>query len=276
MSSVVFDSDNTYQYLKNILLDEFGVVLGEDNEQKITDKLYSVMSDNGIDTMPSLTDSLQSENSSGLRTEVLQAITEHNINWFNYPEIMSVFGNYILPNIDHRKAGSYRIWVIGCGKGQTAFSLAIEADKYNKKENVDLSIEILATDSSEVTIQDAEKARFKESFLNGLNDLDKKQYLSHQSEDWVVNDSIRSMVKFSTENLLNINNNDLDGFDLILCPEILVYYTVSVKTLVLENLAQRLNSSGILIAGEHETILPFCRQFTLVDHDSGKFYRKQN
>lgn len=275
MNSVAYDSDDNYRNLKLLLQDEFGVVVGEDQEQQVTDKLDTVMAENDIDSLQSLTERLHGNNSSNLRTEVLHAITERNINWFGYPEIMAVFSDYILPNIKKDAAEPYRVWVVGCGNGQTAFSLAIAADKYRKKEEQDLAIEIIATDSADETVRDAAKAKFKASFLFGLSDADKSKYMTLEADEWVVNDSIKSMVSFSTANPLYIDENDLDKVDLIICPDILVYYTVLAKTQVLEFFATLLNGSGMLMTGIYEPIIPFCKQFAMVEHDAGIFYRKQ-
>lgn len=275
MNSVPCDSDDNYRYLKLLLQDEFGVVLGEDQEQQVTDKLDTVLAENNIDSLQSLTEHLHGNNSPDLRTEVLHAITERNISWFNYPEIMAVFSDYVLPNINKGSAEPYRVWVVGCGNGQTAFSLAIAVDKYKKKEEQELAIEIIATDSSDETVRDAAEAKFKASFLSGLSDVDKGKYMTVEADEWVVNDSIKSMVSFSKANPLYIDENDLDNVDLIICPDILVYYTVLAKTQVLEFFATLLNGSGMLMTGVYEPIIPFCKQFTMVEHDSGIFYRKQ-
>ena len=276
MSAVAYGSDNNFRNLKQFLNDEFGVILGQDQERQVTDKLDSVMVENSIDSLQSLAELLRSKNSPSLRTNVFHAITQYSTNWFNYPEIMSVFSDYVLPNFSKSNVNSYRVWVVGSGKGQTAYSLAIAADHFRKAEGKALSVEIIATDSSEETSKDATKAAFKESFLLGLNDADKSKYLTLENDEWVVNDSVKSMVTFSVLNPLFMGEEDMAKVDLIICPDIMTYYTVAAKSRVLSLFADMLNNSGILISGSHESIMPFSKQFTLVEHDSGIFYRKKN
>lgn len=271
MSSVAYSLDESYLYLKHLLQTEFGVVLADAKERHIADRLRSIMSGKGIDSLITLTEKLHNGGSSELRSDVLQAITEHNVNWFGYHEIMSVFSRYILPNINKGRTEPFRVWVVGCGKGQTAFSLAIAADKFMRKEELDLPIDFMATDSAEVTIVDAAQARFTESLLSGLSDKDKKRYLVCEDQQWLVNDTIKSKVKFSTANLLNLDREGMAKVDLIICPDVLVYYTVLVKTQVLEGFAKLLNDSGMLLVGEQEPIQPFCQKFTMVEHEAGVF-----
>lgn len=277
MNSVAYDSSEDFRYLRHLLQDEFGVVLVEDQEQQVTDRLDALMEENDIDSLQSLTEKLHGPEASGLRTAVLHAITEHNVDWFAYPEIMSVFREYVLPNIAKDRTEPYRIWVVGCGYGQTAFSMAMAADRYMKTDNLTLPIEIIATDSSKVTVDEASKATFKSSFMYGLDDVERNRYMQQDDGgNWAVSENIRSMVSFSTANPLYLESGDIGPFDLIICPDILVYYTVSSKKQVLDSFADSLNRSGMLIAGPHEPVVPFCKRFTMVEHDSGTFYRKQN
>ena len=274
MSSVAYNGDDNYRIFKRLLQEVFGVIVGDDQVSYITEKLNSVMSDNNIGSMESLNAQLHSADADGLRIEVLHAITEHNANWFNYPEINTVFCDYVLPNINKNRTEPYRVWLVGCGNGQTAFSLAIAANKYMKKEERDFPIEIIATDSAESVIKAAKKARFKSSLLLGLNDADRNKYMTHKADEWIVNDVIRSMVTFSSANPLYMSEEDMSEVDLIICPDILMYYAVLVKTRVLDFFANRLRDSGMFIAGADEPVQPFCKQFTAVEHDAGVFYRK--
>ena len=82
------------------------------------------------------------------------------------------------------------------------------------------------------------------------------------------------MTAFSTCNLLE----DFEGkghFDLIICLDVLVYFSVPVKAQLLESFANLLDPSGILIAGINEPVLPFNSNFDMVRHDAGIFYRQK-
>lgn len=274
MNSVVPLSEDTFPDLKQLLHTEFGVVVAQECELHITEKLNSVMRKKGIGSMGELSDNLRKNNSHELRSDVLLAITEHNIDWYHYPDIMSVFNNYILPNISKNRIEPYRIWVVGCGKGQMALSLAIDTDRFKKKKDLDFLVEIVATDSSEATVENAKKVIFKESSLAGLSEMEIKKYLTRTGDQWRVNDAIASMVTFTQANLLDIDQQKMSGFDLIICPDVLAYFMVNAKSEVLDMFEQSLNNAGILLAEAFEPILPFCKKFTLVEHDSGVFYRK--
>ena len=237
MISAASSVDDSYLYLKRLLQEEFGVILIEAKQRQIADKLFSIMLENDIDSLESLTELLKDENHHEIRANVLQAITGHSINWFHYPQIMSVFNGYIMPNFSKDKVEPYRIWVVGCGTGQMAFSLSMAADRYMKKVDHELPIDIIATDSAESTVIDAAKASYTEPMLMGLNEKDKNKYLTRSDNLWLVNDVIKSKVKFSTANLLNLDAEGMGKVDLIICPDVLAYYTFPVKANVLEKFA---------------------------------------
>lgn len=275
MNAVAYDINEDFLFFKHFLMDKFGVVLNEDRQNQITDKLQSVMLHNDIASLSDLTEELNRDNeiSTGLQNNILQVMTEPNINWFDFPELMSVFRDYVLPKIG-RLNRPYKIWVVGCGKGQTALSLAIEVDKYAKRSGNDLSVEIMATDSRDATLDNSDKTRFKEPYLHGLSDADRETYFVQKKDYWEVNEKLRSMVQFSTANLLSMGKDTIGPVDLIVCPDVLVYYTVVTKTRILELFANALNRSGLLLVGENVPILPFSRQFNVVEHESGLFYQK--
>jgi chemotaxis methyl-accepting protein methylase len=56
---------------------------------------------------------------------------------------------------------------------------------------------------------------------------------------------------------------------------VLVYFSVPVKTRLLNAFAHLLDPSGILIAGMNEPVLPFNDNFDMVRHDAGIFYRQK-
>lgn len=276
MSSVAYNNMDTYLFLRSLLQDEFGVVLDGDKEQQITDKLHAVVMDEGGGSLDVLTERMYGEGAAELRSQVLNAITEYHVDWFSHPGIMSVFSQYVLPNIDPARSEPFRVWLVGCGRGQMAFSLAIAADQYRKANGLDIDIEILATDGSEQTISNAAQASFYESFLAGLKEEDINRYLSREGDQWVVNDDIRSMVKFSVQNISEFSVGQMPEIDLVVCPDVLTYFTVPMKAHVLEAFAETLKPAGILLAGESEPILPFSKQYSLVEHSSGVFYRKRS
>jgi chemotaxis protein methyltransferase CheR len=62
--------------------------------------------------------------------------------------------------------------------------------------------------------------------------------------------------------------------DLIICPDELIYFSSAIKSEILNGFAELLDSSGMLIVGMNEPVIPFCDKFEPVNHESGIFYRQ--
>jgi chemotaxis methyl-accepting protein methylase len=64
--------------------------------------------------------------------------------------------------------------------------------------------------------------------------------------------------------------------DLIICPDVLVYYSNGVKASILSQFAEQLKPGGIFLAGNNQAVVPFSQDFERVDHPAGIFYRKKS
>ena len=69
--------------------------------------------------------------------------------------------------------------------------------------------EIIATDSAKATIDVAQKARFKASSMFGLKDADRNKYMTCENDEWLINDSVKSMVSFIAANPLAVYSGSL-------------------------------------------------------------------
>jgi chemotaxis protein methyltransferase CheR len=274
MSSISQEERSAYQSLQMILQNELGIVIGEERENSITAKLKPVISEFNLDSMQALVREMQNRGSSKIKNSILQAITSHEDAWFEPKELFDLLDEYLLPDMLNPGRNNYRIWIIGCNRGQLPYSLAMKIYEAGKKANAATSITIEATDISDVAITSAARGVFEEASMEGMVDPYKKKYMDQQSDQWRVIDDIKSMIDFSTCNLLE-DFEDKGHFDLIICHDVLVYFSVPVKAQLLESFSKLLDPSGILIAGMTEPVLPLNSNFDMVRHDAGIFYRQK-
>lgn len=273
MTTVSDDKVDEYQALLLALEEVFGVVVGEQKRSLMTTKFQSVMESFGIDSLAMLANRIRGEQSHQLRAAVLQAITSNDVSWFSYPEISGLLNDYLLPNAVNQNKNDYRIWVVGSGFGQLAYSLAMSIEEFKQNHGISNDFEIVATDISEDVVNQAAKGRYDEAMLEGLSAHYKKQYMLPEDEHWTVSPAIKSMVRFATCDLLEM----IDGmghFDLVVCPDVFIYFSTSVKRKILEEMARLLDPSGILLVGANEPVVSFTKHFERVNHDAGVFYRQ--
>jgi len=274
MSSISLEQGGAYQSLQMVLQDEFGIVIGEERKNSITAKMKPVILEFSLDSLDALVEEMQKKDSIDLRNGVLQAITSHEDEWFEPKELFNLLDDYLLSEMLNSARKTYRIWVIGSCAGQLPYSLAMKIFQASKETKTPTRVTIEATDIFEAIAHNAARGIFDEASMEGMQDTFQKKYMDEQSGQWQVNDDIKAMINFSTCNLLE-DFEDKGHFDLIICLDVLVYFSVPVKGKLLESFSTMLDPSGILIAGMNEPVLPLNDNFEMVRHDAGIFYRQK-
>lgn len=272
--SNALEEGGAYQSLQIILQDAFGVVIGEGRNNSILAKLKPVMAEFHLSSLDSLVTELQKNGPNNVKNSVLQAITAHEDAWFAPEELFRLVDDYLLAEMLQSGRSSYRIWVIGSGAGQLPYSLAMSIHQAIKQTNSATEVKIEATDVSSSAVSVAARGMYEQASMEGMPDVRRNRYMDQKSGLWQVNDAIKSMVTFSTCNLHEDIVNK-GHFDLIICLDVLIYFSVPVKTNLLESFAKLLDPSGILIAGLSEPAVPFNDNFDMVRHESGIFYRQK-
>ena len=275
MSSVAFEDGGAYQSLQAVLQNTFGVVVGDERQQSITAMLKPVLSDYSFASLEELSSALEKGDSGNLRNSVLQAITSHEDDWFSPQGFLALLDGYLIPDMLASGNEQYRIWVIGSGAGQLPYSLAMKIQEAIKNAASSIKVTIDATDISETVVKQAEAGLFDETSMNGMDEELKKKYMRWQDGQWLVNDDIRSMVNFSTCNLLD-EFEDRGHYDLIICLDGLVYFSLAIKNTLLDSFAKLLDPSGILVPGANDPMLPMNENFERVQHEAGTFYRQKS
>ena len=111
----------------------------------------------------------------------------------------------------------------------------------------DLDIEILAKAKRGVYTKDEIKA-MKPDRLN-------KYFKPVEGEKYAVNQEIKNCIEFKRHNLLK--DPFENGFDLILCRNVVIYFTEEAKDQLYANFFKALKPGGILFVGATEAILNF-------------------
>ena len=273
MSSAL-DESNVFQSLRLVLQDAFGVVIGEGRNRSVVSKLKAVMSEFGLASLEDLIAELRKNSTSPIKNRVLQTITAHESAWFEPKELFRLIDGYLLADMLESSRRNYRIWVVGCGTGPLPYSLAMTIQHARQEQNSSTNVSIVATDVPATLVSSAEIGRYQADALLGLPDVFKNTYMSQKSGMWEVNDEIKSMVSFSTCHLLD-DFEHMGHFDLIICLDVLIYFSMPVKTRMLDSFARMLDPSGILVAALTEPVLPRNKNFDMVRHDAGIFYRQR-
>ncbi len=142
-----------------------------------------------------------------------------------------------------------RIWSAGCSRGQEPYSLAIALAELGALERAT----ILATDMDPHALAQARGGGpYAKAERSGLSRQQLAAYFQQEDDGLRVSPQLRKRVRFAELNLLR-DSFDRD-FDLVLCRNVMIYFTNDVKTTLIHNFRGSLRSGGVLFIGATEAL----------------------
>ncbi|MBX8944017.1 MULTISPECIES: CheR family methyltransferase [Lysinibacillus] len=161
-----------------------------------------------------------------------------------------------------------KIWSAACSTGEEPYSLVMVLSQL-----VPLSqIQIIATDLDENVIQKAKLGVYPERSLAEVPSDIKAKYFEQEGSFYRVKDEIKRCVTFKKHNLLNDSYDS--NYDLIVCRNVMIYFTEEAKDQIYNNFSKALRKDGVLFVGSTEQIFnPARYEF---DVEDTFFYRKNN
>jgi chemotaxis protein methyltransferase CheR len=165
-----------------------------------------------------------------------------------------------------------RIWSAGCSTGQEVYSLAMMiADRPDRWAG--WSIDLVGTDLSTTAVSQARAGRYSQfEIQRGLPVASMLRRFEPHGDHWHAQESLRAAVRFQTHNLLNAPPPG--RFDVILCRNVLLYFSADVRRLVFGRLASAIAPDGLLMLGAGETAMGQTDQF-VSDFECRGFYRRR-
>ncbi|QTM99655.1 chemotaxis protein CheR [Sediminibacillus dalangtanensis] len=183
----------------------------------------------------------------------------------NYPR-WEVLEKKILPSLLKKKR-KLKVWSAACSTGEEPYTIAMILRQYMDPEN----ITIIATDLDEAVLERARKGIYPERSLKEVPQAVKKQYFHQDGPLFRVDDSIKRLVQFKKHNLLS--DPFEQSLDLIVCRNVLIYFTEEAKQTVYQNFSKSLNKDGVFFVGSTEQIFqPQQYDLRVIDNF---FYQKQ-
>lgn len=232
-----------------------GQILSEGRAWRMETALKPVLRANGLADMDALAARLIGQKDSGLENAVVDALLNNESSFFRDLQIFDLINRHILPRIHaERKERTLRIWSAGCSTGQEAYSLAIQLCNDMARWR-GWRIEILATDISTSAIEQARSGIFSQMDVQrGLAVGDLIKWFEPLGDDWCASSTLRQMIDFRTDNLFDART-PTGEYDLLLCRNVLLYFTPERRQSVLSLLSRHSHARSVLLLGAGETVI---------------------
>lgn len=186
-------------------------------------------------------------NDSELLNEFLDRMTINVSEFYRNAQRWDVLEKKIFPMLLAQNK-KLKIWSAACSTGEEPYSLAMVLSSHVPL----MDISILATDLDAGVLERAKVGLYQERSLKEVpkNILDK--YFVNQGHHYQVKDEIKRTVQFKQQNLLGDSYGS--GYDLIVCRNVMIYFTEEAKDQIYSDFSKALRPGGILFVGSTEQI----------------------
>lgn len=241
-----------------------GIDLGLYKEAQMKRRLTSLYEKKGYSSFEDFYRALEQDRD--LLNEFLDRMTINVSEFYRNAKRWEVLQNKIFPKLLETNQ-TLKIWSAACSTGEEPYTIAMILSQH-----IPLSrISIIATDLDENAIQKAKVGIYPERSLAEVPAAIKTKYFEQQGTFYKVDDAIKKTVTFQKHNLLKDTYGS--SFDLIVCRNVMIYFTEEAKTQIYTNFGQALRKNGILFVGSTEQIFNPGR-YELETEDTF-FYRKK-
>jgi chemotaxis protein methyltransferase CheR len=265
-------AEATFAILKQAIIDRTGHHYYVDKDYLLRDRLDRRLNATGCQGLPDYLSLLSHPDSGAAEWQELEAeVTIGETFFFRHAEQFAALRTVILPAIIARNASarSLRIWSAGCAVGAEPYSIAILLERLLGERVADWTIDILGTDISHRILERARDGYFSNWAMRGMADGERARDFTFAPDrrQWRIADRHRRHVRFLHHNLLTLLGGSSQAgaadspqraewaeFDLILCRNVLIYFSQDRIAPMMSALGRCLGPQGWLMVGYSDAI----------------------
>ncbi|MBS4173276.1 protein-glutamate O-methyltransferase CheR [Bacillus sp. FJAT-49736] len=182
-----------------------------------------------------------------LLNEFLDRMTINVSEFYRNRQRWDVLDNKILPKLI-KQGQPLKVWSAASSTGEEPYTISMVLSSHYPLNK----ISILATDIDANAIQKAKIGVYSERSLQEVPSTKKDQYFQQKGAYYEISEDIKRTVSFKRHNLLA---DQFDrNFDLIVCRNVLIYFTEDAKSILYKKFSDALKPGGILFVGSTEQI----------------------
>jgi chemotaxis protein methyltransferase CheR len=273
--------DPAYRRVKDRLIASSGLAFYADRDKPLAELIGGRLSDLGLRDCSSYADFLTYDVEGRAEMEVLIAqLTIGETYFFRDEDQFAAIRDIILPDILARNQSSrqLRIWSAGCSTGAEPYSLAILLMRELADRVAGWDVGIYATDLNRSYLSQAAEGKFRAWAFRSTSDEIQRDCFSNDGLVWTIHPQYKQWVSFHHMNLVESEfSTPLTGgayFDLILCRNVLIYFTPEAGRRLIGQFHESLGDEDWLLVGASEHNLDNYKAYRTVQATGATLYRK--
>lgn len=247
-------SGGAIHILTAVLEQRTGQQIGADRAWRIETALHPILRERGLGTLDELAGEILRGTDHAVADQVVDALLNQESSFFRDAAVLEMVAAAVARMAQEAPGRNVRVWSAGCSVGQEPLSLAMLFS-----EQVEASggrrPELIATDVSEAAIARARAARFSQfEIQRGLPIKRMLQWFDTDAGDWVASRDLVRQISYRRLNLVG-DPPPAGRFDVVLCRNVLLYLSPTLRRQVLDRLATAVRPGGLLVLGAGETVI---------------------
>ncbi len=267
-------STSSQRILSSLLEAKTGQQLSLSRRWRIDTALASIIREHGFATMDQLVARIVSGQAPALAEQVIEALLNNETYFFRDKLPFDLLLGGPVKRLEQARSRERRIsiWCAGCSTGQEVYSLAMSFAE-EKARWQGWKIDIIGTDLSRSAVERARAGIYSQfEVQRGLPVVQMIRWFEEGNNVWEVSRVLKDMVRFEVRNMIEPPPHP-GKFDIILCRNILLYFTPEMRRLAFTRLAEAIVPDGTLMLGAGETVLGQTERF-VSDPDHRGLYIK--
>ena len=183
-----------------------------------------------------------------LLDECLDRMTINVSSFFRNRKRWTYLEEHILPKLIEKRKGKLKIWSAACSTGEEPYTLAIILSKFLPLTD----FTILATDIDAKVLEKAQTGLYDERAFQECTKDEIKTHFTQEGKLYRITPRLKQPIRFKKHNLLSDPYER--GFDLIVCRNVLIYFTDQAKEKIYASFSESIKPGGFLFVGSTEQI----------------------
>ncbi|RZB30631.1 MAG: chemotaxis protein methyltransferase CheR [Desulfobacteraceae bacterium Eth-SRB1] len=250
---MTFTNDQAFHALWKRIFKERGLDLSQYREKCLKRRIDVRLRATGVDTYMEYMVVLKRDPSEYDR--LFDVLTINVTDFFRDSSTYRIIEDKVIPELVSlkKKQGKkiIRVWSAACATGEEPYSIAILFHEILRDRIDDFLISIYATDIDEKVMKKAKKGEYEAGSVSKVDEKILRRYFNCNLK-YNLKEEIKQMVRFKRHDL--ISDRPLVHLDIILCRNVLIYFSRDQQVKLFDKFYEALNRGGYLILGKTESL----------------------
>lgn len=237
-----------YEQFKKDILELTGIDLNAYKERQMKRRIHTLSTKYGFKTYNDFFQDLKKN--AEHRKHFMNYLTINVSEFYRNPQQWEVLESKVIPELLTKNKHALKIWSAACSTGDEPYTIIM----IMKEMFPNVKVSLLATDLDDKVIEYAKEGCYAQKSIANLPQKYVQKYFKKEANGmYQLSREIMDCVEFKQHNLLADRYDT--NFDLIVCRNVLIYFTEEAKLEVFKRFHSSLRPEGYLFIGSTEQIL---------------------